>query len=618
MSKLYIKGWFDNKKDRIKVFRTIFQIVILGAILTVLVKVLFNINTYKPEEDNKKIYDKGFIAISYFGVDRTQKTTLIDDDMLKEHLKALKESGYITIGQQDILDYCNSGKKLPEKSMFLSFEDGRVDSALFSDPILEELNYKASMFTYAGKFAEGDFKFLQPEDLKELEKSTYWELGTNGYRFHYINVFDRYGHFLDVLNQDQYNIAAKFIDDDYNHYLMDFIKDKDRLTVETKDEMDKRITWDYDQMKEIYTNKLGYVPKAYMIMHANGLNNGETNPLVESVNNREIKKSFELHFNREGDSFNKKGSDVFNLTRLQAQPYWYANHLLMRVEDDTQSEMKFVLGDEKRAEKWNVSNGVAEFKKNKIILTSSPAAEGTMKLKDSENFKDFKLRTSIEGNVIGKQSIYLRYNEQKGTYVNISVKDNVLYVSEKTAHNGETDLAKCDLSELLKKDIQSVEEVKLEAESAQKEVEIAKARKDKNVVLESEENISLESPSVDEGGEEYIPKIGIGQLGKRNLEIVISGNKLNVLVDGVGATGVLTLRGDNETGFVCLKSMRSEKNLKDDIYDGVFNDLLIEPIAKNNEKVSPLFDNRLNDFQKIYEDVKDKYNWMIDWFIENF
>lgn len=617
MSKLDIKGWFDNKKDRRKVFRTIFQIVILGAILTVLVKVLFNINTYKSEGESKKIYDKGFIAISYFGVDRSQKTTLIDDDMLKEHLKALKDSGYVTIGQQDILDYCNSGKKLPERAMFLSFEDGRVDSALFSDPILEALNYKASMFTYAGKFAEGDFKFLQPEDLKELEKSTYWELGTNGYRFYYINVFDRYKHFLDVLNQDQYNIAAKYIDDDYNHYLMDFIKDKDRVTVETKDEMDKRITWDYDQMREIYTNKLGYVPKTYMIMHANGLNNGETNPLVESVNNREIKKLFELHFNREGDSFNKKGSDVFNLSRLQVQPYWYSNHLLMRVQDDTQNEMKFVLGDENRAKNWTVSNGAAEFKKSKIILTSPPASEGTMKLNGSEKFRDFKLSTSIEGNVIGEQSIYLRYNEEKDTYVNVSVKDNVLYVNEKTADADETNLAKCDLGELLKKDVQSVEQVKLESELARIEVEREKARKDKKDLPEKEKATSA-VPSVDEGGKEYVPKIGVGQPGKRNLEIVVSGNKLNVSVDGVGATGILALSEDNQKGSISLKSMRSEKNSKDDVYDGVFDDLYIQSIASNNEKVATLFDNRLNGFQKIYEEVKDKFNTIIDWFIENF
>ena len=617
MSKLDIKGWLNNKKDRRKVFRTIFQILILSSIISAVIRVVFNINIYKPEDESKKIYDNGFIAISYFGVDRTQKSTLIDDDMLKEHLKALKESGYTTIDQQDILDCYNLGKKLPEKAMFLSFEDGRVDSALFSEPILEALNYRASMFTYAGKFAERDFKFLQPDDLLELQKSTYWELGTNGYRFNYINVFDRYGHFLDVLNQDQFNIAAKYIDDDYNHYLMDFIKDKDGVTIETKDEMDKRITWDYDQMKEIYFNKIGYVPKAYMIMHANGLIGGETNSLVQSVNDREIRKLFELHFNREGESFNSKGSDLFNLTRLQAQPYWYSNHLLMRVGDDTKNVMNFVVGDEKSAAKWTVLSGVAEFKKGKIILTSKPASEGIMKLNGSELYSDYKLSTSIEGNVIGRQSIYLRYNEEEDSYVNVSVTDNVLYVNEKTANNDEKNLIKCDLRELLKKDIQSVDQVVLESKLAKNEIEAVKARKSKQETSISQ-NKNEESRTVNNGREEYVPKIGVGQLGNRKLEIVISDDKLNISVDGVDAAGMITLNGDNTKGSVCLKSMRSEKNIRDDVYDGVFNDLYIETIAKTDEKVEPLFDNRLTGFQKVFDEVKDKFAKVIDWFIENF
>ena len=617
MSKLDIKGWLNNKKDRRKVFRTIFQILILSSIISAVIRVVFNINIYKPEDESKKIYDNGFIAISYFGVDRTQKSTLIDDDMLKEHLKALKESGYTTIDQQDILDCYNLGKKLPEKAMFLSFEDGRVDSALFSEPILEALNYRASMFTYAGKFAERDFKFLQPDDLLELQKSTYWELGTNGYRFNYINVFDRYGHFLDVLNQDQFNIAAKYIDDDYNHYLMDFIKDKDGVTIETKDEMDKRITWDYDQMKEIYFNKIGYVPKAYMIMHANGLIGGEANPLVESVNNREIRKLFELHFNREGESFNSKGSDLFNLTRLQAQPYWYSNHLLMRVGDDTKNVMNFVVGDEKSAAKWTVLSGVAEFKKGKIILTSKPASEGIMNLNGSELYSDYKLSTSIEGNVIGRQSIYLRYNEEEDSYVNVSVTDNVLYVNEKTANNDEKNLIKCDLRELLKKDIQSVDQVVLESKLAKNEIEAVKARKSKQETSISQ-NKNEESRTVNNGREEYVPKIGVGQLGNRKLEIVISDDKLNISVDGVDVAGMITLNGKNTKGSICLKSMRSEKNIRDDVYDGVFNDLYIETIAKTDEKVEPLFDNRLTGFQKVFDEVKDKFAKVIDWFIENF
>lgn len=66
---------------------------------------------------------------------------------------------------------------------------------------------------------------------------------------------------------------------EYNHYLMDYLRDRWRST-ETKEEMIKRIAWDYDQMNEIYTSSLGEGVQAYMIMHANALF-GNMNHAVE-------------------------------------------------------------------------------------------------------------------------------------------------------------------------------------------------------------------------------------------------------------------------------------------------------------------------------------------------
>lgn len=618
MLKINIKSWLNNSKDRKKIFRTIAQIVFILVVSVSVIKSIFGFSTYKEEAESKRIYDNGFIAISYFGVDRSQKSTLIDDDMLKQQLEALKALGYVTISQQDILDYYNSGKKLPEKAMFLSFEDGRRDSALFTQPILEELNYRASMFTYANKFEEKDFKFLQPEDLLKLKESTYWELGSNGYRFSYINVFDRYGHFLDTLNQDQFNIAEKYVDGNYNHYLMDFIKDQDRVTIETRDEMDKRITWDYNQMKQIYSKELGYVPSAYMFMHANSFNNGKTNQLVESVNKREIKDLFQMNFNKEGKSLNSKDSDLFKLSRLQAKPYWYTNHLLMRIGDDTKNEINFIKGDEERASNWTVTDGAAEFNKGKIILTSPSASEGKMILNNSYDYGDFKITTSLEGNVIGKQSICLRYNQQDDTYTKVSIEDNKLHVAQKTANN-ENELLKCDLRELLKTDTKSINENITESEAALNEIKFSKLKKSEQIDKITEEaNDNKPSIDIKNGEEEYIPKIGVGQLGKRKLEIAILGNKLDILVDGVYAVQGLELNESNAKGAISLESMKSEQNLEDNVYDGVFNDFVIEAISKDKEKKELLFDNRLKGIEKTFDNIKVIYSNIINWFIENF
>ena len=438
-----------KRKNIKKAFRSVLQGGILIFLLAVILIVVFDWTEYVPVSKSEYVYDNGFITLSYFGVDRTRKSTLIDDDMLEKHLKALKDSGYVTISRQDITDYYKNGKKLPEKALYLVFEDGRRDSSLFAQPILEKFNFKASMMTYAEKFIKKDSKFLQPDDLKDMLENSFWELGTNGYRFQYINVFDRYGNFVGEIDQDQFNEIAEFMEDDYNHYLMDFIRDKDRISIENRGQMEERLVWDYNRMDELYKDNLGIVPKVYMIMHANGLDN-DSNEIVRNVNFREAKKLFDIMYTREGESVSTRNNDIYNLTRMQVLPYWQTNHLLMRVRDDTGFDMSFVTGDKEKADKWEIEKGASEFEKNNIILTSPPNEEGLIRLKESGDYSDFEFSAVLKGNVLGQQTVYMRADEEKRNYISLRLKDNVIHIERRD--NGNTrEIKKFDLRETVDK-----------------------------------------------------------------------------------------------------------------------------------------------------------------------
>ena len=207
------KEFSPKRKDRIKIVRGILEGIILIGLLVLAIKSIFTLSEYTPYEYNSinSGEDNGFITISYFGVDRNGTNTLISTDALENQLKALKENGYVTITQQDVLDYYNEGKKLPPKALLLLFEDGRVDTAIFSEKIMEKYNFKATMLTYADKLSKKDSKLLKGKDLKKLVDSTYWELGTNGYRLEYINVFDNDDNYLGELTTDEFIKASNTI-----------------------------------------------------------------------------------------------------------------------------------------------------------------------------------------------------------------------------------------------------------------------------------------------------------------------------------------------------------------------------------------------------------------------
>lgn len=614
---------FTAQKNRKKRIRVVVQIVIILAVVAVGAAALFTLKTYEPytRQNTNFSGDKGFIALAYFGVERTGSQNLIGAGRLYEHLGALRDLGYVTITQQDILDYYHSGRELPEKSLFLIFEDGRRDTAIFSQKILEALNFKATMLTYPEKFEKDDPKFLMPDELKELEKSTFWEMGTNGYRLAFINVFDRYDRYLGELDPLKHAAVAPYLGRKYNHYLMDYIRDEYGIPKESHTRMKERISYDYEALRDIYTNSLGYVPGMYILMHSNTGSFGN-NDKVSAMNEYWIKALFNMNFNREGFSFNQRNSSIYDLTRMQPQAYWYTNHLLMRIKYDVNEELAFVQGDESKQKAWEVLKGAAEFQEESIVLTSLPKAQGLLRLKNSNDFGDIKLSVRLRGNKLGLQKIYVRADDTLNRFLAVYLLNNVLYVTEKNG-GGEKELFKLDLDRHDGKERLSIPEDRKAAEVRALETftKYADSVEKAKIYAAQLKDKTMETVSgVAEGAEEYSPDLSVHEKGDRVLSVMLKGDTVSIFVDGREAVKDLAL-SEPKAGAVYLETAWggygwSQRNLADDVYDGVFEKLIItENTGSKNEKV--LFDSSLQGFDAVKLAVKQRWNSLINWFIVN-
>lgn len=566
-----------RKKDRSKWIKTVIQLAVLIVVGYILFHALVDVEKFAEPDRSEWTSDKGFVALSYFGVSRSGTPKLISKEELNKHLKALKDQGFIAISQQDVLDYYREGKKLPDKALFLSFEDGRNDSSLFAQPLLEKYNFKATFLSYANKMGNGDRKFLQPKDMKKMIKNGYWELGSNGYRLTYINIFDSEGNFIGV--KDENELRNKMKIDYYNHYLMDFLRDVDMIPIETRSEMEARISEDYRLMEEIYTDQLGFVPNVYMIMHANALGAG-MNRLVTDANNAEIQRIFKMHFNREGVSFNGKDDEPYNLTRVQPASYWYTNHLLMKISKDTGQEMKFLTGDAERAKDWTLVSGAAEFIDNRIALTSEPSSPGTLVLNGSRDYRDLELEATLAGNVVGRQSIYVRYDRERDSFVRISLDNNVLTIEQKKAGQEVEKLVQSELDEI-----------------DWKETELALNK----ATIYSKAQTS----EIDLTEETQYP---VNIAGKRKLVVSLHGSELRVTVDGEVRTLDAQVDDGISSGAVALESEYNVQNERDDIYDGVFDDV----------QIKGLYSNKDTGIKKWVGKIERYFHTTVDWMIETF
>ena len=618
----------ETKKDLWKLIRSILEGALLIGLLLAAARILTTSKGYIPYDPKDPNVvsgaDQGFLAISYFGVDRRSTDTLVSVRQLDAQLGALHSLGYVTVSQEDVENYYSRGTALPDKALFLLFEDGRRDTALFAEKILEKYNYKATILSYADKFGEGDPKFLSPKDLNKLLKTGYWELGTNGYRLSYINTFDRYDRFLGQLTSDEFVRIHSYLGRDYNHYLMDYIRDEDRLPTESTQEMESRITQDYRSMEEIYTQELGQVPGLYCLMHANSGRFGNTQS-VSRVNGRNIQALFRMNFNRDGYSLNSRESSVYDLTRIQPQACWNTNHLLMRLWDDLpdsrKEEILFVSGQPDTAEaeekNWELRKGAVEYEADSIMLTTLPKGEGLLRLKD-RSAENVTIEAELLGNQIGGQSLYLRANEDRSRCLCVSVQNNRLIVSE-TDNGNSTDLFILDLHELVpEKDRVSVEEDSRDALAAEFTTRgrFAKSAADSMVFYSAANDAKQTSAaSVAEGAEEYIPEIQINDPGRVRLTVRLEGNTLQALVDGQDVTGVIPVSVSG-SGSIAIGSSwggwgYSQRNVADDVYDGVFHNLSI------TENGTCLYDNRLTGPQKLWNTLQAAWIGTINWFIRN-
>ena len=615
---------FTRRKNRRKKVRTALEFVCIAAALFMLMELFFTLKTYDPAAAAAAgAQDKGFIALSYFGVDRNGDTsTLIGKEELRRHLAELKSQGYVTISQQDVLDYYREGKKLPERSLFLMFEDGRRDTAIFAQEIMEDLNFKATMMTYPEKFAKEDTKFLRPKDLHELENSTFWEMGSNGYRLAYINVFDRYDDFLGELDPLRFDMVRGCLGRRYNHYLMDYIRDKDGVPTESERQMERRVAYDYARLRDIYGEELGYVPKAHVLMHANTGRFGN-NPRVSAVNEREIRDSFPMNFNREGFVLNKRTSSLYDLTRMQPQPYWPINHLLMRINYDTDGALSFVEGREEGRRAWELKEGALEAREETLILTTLPEGKALARLMDVENLRDLRLEAELEGNAFGSQQIFLRSSADLSDAVCVTLVNDQLVVTE-IAGGAKRELYREKLPVILGEKILSVEEARKEAKIAENE---AFARYAPSPAAANEymgrANAVRETyaAAVEDGAAPYEGSESFHRRGKCRIAIHLSDDRLSVEVDGhTGPEDLAVSR--TERGAVFLGASWqgeawSQRNLADDVYDGVFKKVrVLTETGHESKEERVLYTSEYKGWEKAKHRAGEIWDAVLRWFLE--
>ena len=164
-----------------------------------LVTGLFSIFKNDVEENSPTETANLVPILLYHGIlDKSDGENVLLKDF-KEQMFALKRNGWNTITIEELHGYIDEGKKLPNKSFLLTFDDGRKDSYYPVDPILKALDYNAVIFVISKySLTQSSKYYLDKNELKEMLKSGRWEIQSHtkeGHTFYVIDKTGTKGHF---------------------------------------------------------------------------------------------------------------------------------------------------------------------------------------------------------------------------------------------------------------------------------------------------------------------------------------------------------------------------------------------------------------------------------------
>lgn len=118
-------------------------------------------------------------------------TTTISKRKLEEILKYLSENNYKFLSAQEAYDLLTKNVPIPEKSVWLTFDDGLKSAHKAATASLKKYNAKATAFIEVMQI--GDPLRLTKKDLKAMSESGFWDIQSHGYNGHATPLVDEEG-----------------------------------------------------------------------------------------------------------------------------------------------------------------------------------------------------------------------------------------------------------------------------------------------------------------------------------------------------------------------------------------------------------------------------------------
>ncbi|KEI93172.1 deacetylase [Clostridium botulinum B2 267] len=115
--------------------------------------------------------NKSIPVLMYHSIDYEKGNELrLPKEQFKEQMEYLKNNGYTTLTLNELYNFLEKNKPIPEKSIVITLDDGYVDNYTNAYPILKELGFNATVFVVTSNIDKNK-DTLTSKQIKEMDEA---------------------------------------------------------------------------------------------------------------------------------------------------------------------------------------------------------------------------------------------------------------------------------------------------------------------------------------------------------------------------------------------------------------------------------------------------------------
>ncbi|SJM90224.1 tetratricopeptide repeat protein [Crenothrix polyspora] len=253
-------------------------------------------------------------VLLYHGITTSEREDTMPLKKFREQLLTLKKAGYQTITLAQLQNFLEGNEQLPAKPILITFDDARVDSFQYADPILAETGFRAAMFVPVGDVAtHGAYTVIWPA-LRKMAETGRWDMQCHGTEAqHYIPV-NTEGHKGRFMANRQWLAEAHRLED--------------------RAEFTARIDHDLQNCQETLSRELAQANIfAFAYPYSDqGHRSLSNDARVFSQNQEIVNKRFQLAFHVDNDYLVTRHSPRFSLPRFEVPRTFSGDDLIHQLK----------------------------------------------------------------------------------------------------------------------------------------------------------------------------------------------------------------------------------------------------------------------------------------------